>query len=268
MLMCRGCTTRYANGRSHCPSCGRPARTHAIDVASDSGSGLPPPPPPPDETSMDDLGGIQHQPDESVIEERDELAPHKDELEIDKDELELDKDELEIEKEVAPRARKRSTTAMRKAAPAPVVARRAPRPAPPTLSLDPGQVRALLAEQPGMVEKGLNVHSDAAGRQVGLDFETPVGDIDLLARDPRGAFVIILVVEHEDPDLVPGLLRRMGWVRKHLCKSGEAVRAVAVMNEVPEAAFYAAAGLADGVIRFVGYRFALEFYEQTEPSPS
>jgi hypothetical protein len=157
---------------------------------------------------------------------------------------------------------------MRKAAPAPVVARRAPRPAPPTLSLDPGQVRALLAEQPGMVEKGLSLHTDAAGRQVGVDFETSVGDIDLLARDGRGAYVIALVLEEEDPDLVPGLLRRMGWVRKHLCKSGETVRAVAVMTEVPESAFYAAAGLADGVIRFVGYRFALEFFEHTEAASS
>jgi len=181
----------------------------------------------------------------------------------------LDEHEDEVEKEEAPLpAPKRSKTVTRKPAPAPVVARRAPRPAAPTLSLDPGQVRALLAEQPGMVEKGLGVHSDASGRQVGVDYETPVGDIDLLARDPRGGFVIILVPEHEDPDLVPGLLRRMGWVRKHLCKSGEAVRAVAVMNDVPESALYAAAGLSDGVIRFVGYRFALEFYEHHEAAAS
>ncbi|HVN39158.1 MAG TPA: hypothetical protein VMW19_13405 [Myxococcota bacterium] len=225
-------------------------------MSSDSGSGLPPvPPPPPDEPdepaeieAPGEREGVELELDESVIEEPDET-----------------------EKEEAPLpAPKRSKTVTRKPAhaPAPVVARRAPRPAPPTLSLDPGQVRVLLAEQPGMVEKGLGVHSDASGRQVGVDFETPVGDIDLLARDPRGGFVIILVPEHDDPDLVPGLLRRMGWVRKHLCKSGEAVRAVAVMNDVPESALYAAAGLADGVIRFVGYRFALEFYEHHEASAS
>ena len=83
-----------------------------------------------------------------------------------------------------------------------------------------------------------------------------------LARDLRGGFVIVLVPDDgDDPDLVPGLLRRMGWVRKHLCAGGETVRAVAVMNEVPESASYAAAGLAEGVIRFVGYRFALEFHD-------
>jgi hypothetical protein len=250
MLLCRGCSTRYENGRSQCPSCGRPARTHAVDIASDSGSGLPPaPPPPPDEPdepeAHDEREGVELELDDSVIHEpEDELEPEKEEVPLP--------------------APKRSTTVTRKPGPAPVVARRAPRPAPPTLSLDPGQVRALLAEQPGMVEKGLGVHSDASGRQVGVDFETPVGDIDLLARDPRGGFVIILVPDHEDADLVPGLLRRMGWVRKHLCKAGEAVRAVAVMNDVPESALYAAAGLADGVIRFVGYRFALEFYEHSD----
>jgi hypothetical protein len=206
--------------------------------------------------------------------ERDEPVErdlHEGGVEVELDDAVIDEHEDELEKDEAPLpASKRSNTVTRKPvpAPAPVVARRAPRPAPPTLSLDPGQVRALLAEQPGMVEKGLGVHSDATGRQVGVDFETPVGDIDLLARDPRGGFVVILVPEHEDADLVPGLLRRMGWVRKHLCKSGEAVRAVAVMNDVPESALYAAAGLSDGVIRFVGYRFALEFYEHHEAASS
>ncbi|HXK23450.1 MAG TPA: hypothetical protein VMS55_12320, partial [Myxococcota bacterium] len=209
MLLCRGCSTRYESGRSLCPSCGRPAKTHAVDMSSDSGSSLPPAlPPPPDEP--DEPGEI-------------DAPAEREGVEVELDDAVIDEPEDEIEKEEAPLpAPKRSKTVTRKpAAPAlaPVVARRAPRPAPPTLSLDPGQVRALLAEQPGMVEKGLGVHSDASGRQVGVDFETPVGDIDLLARDARGGFVIILVPDHDDPDLVPGLLRRMGWVRKHLCKS-------------------------------------------------
>jgi hypothetical protein len=221
-------------------------------MSSDSGSGLPPvPPPPPDEPDTIDAPA-----------EREGVEVELDDAVIDEPEEEVDKEEVPLP------APKRSKTVTRKHAPAPVVARRAPRPAPPNLSLDPGQVRALLAEQPGMVEKGLGVHSDASGRQVGVDFETPVGDIDLLARDPRSGFVIIQVPDQDDADLVPGLLRRMGWVRKHLCKSGEAVRAVAVMNDVPESALYAAAGLADGVIRFVGYRFALEFYEHHEASAS
>jgi len=95
-----------------------------------------------------------------------------------------------------------------------------------------------------------------------VDFETPVGAIDLLARDLRGGFVVLMVLEPEDmDDLVPGLLRRMGWVRKHLCTAGESVRAIAIVSELPESALYAAAGLADGTLRFVGYRVSLDFHD-------
>ena len=246
MLICRGCSTRFESGRSQCPICGRNAKTHAVEAnASDSGSSLPPMPANPEETTS----GLDVDIDDSVI---------------DDDDTEIE----ELEKEVIPVRSRPAPAPAPVAAPAP-----APKPAraaaaarkpssPPTLSLDSAQVRSLIVEQPGLLEKGLGVHADARGKPIGESFETPVGDIDLLARDLRGGFVIVLVPETgDDPDLVPGLLRRMGWVRKHLCAGGETVRAVAVMNEVPESASYAAAGLAEGVIRFVGYRFALEFHD-------
>jgi hypothetical protein len=242
MLICRGCNTRFESGRSQCPSCGRPAKTHAVEANSESGSSLPPMPPNPEATRA----GVEVDIDDSVID---------------------DDDGPEIEEPM-----KEEFPVRTRPAPAPVVPAPAARPArapaarkpsgPPTISLDPAQMRALLVDQPGLLEKGLGIHADAKGQPIGEDFETPVGDIDLLARDLRGGFVVVLVPESgEDPDLVPGLLRRMGWVRKHLCAGGETVRAIAVMNEVPESASYAAAGLAEGVIRFVGYRFALEFHD-------
>jgi hypothetical protein len=247
MLLCRGCGTRFESGREACPSCGRRAKTHAVDAGA-SDSGLPP------------VG----------------VAPDKDEP----DEVELEAnavvEKADVDDTPAVRTpipapiRPPTPAASRVAAPAPAAPaaapaarRRRPAPAPvPRLALDAGQVRALLAEQPGLIEKGLGVHADDAGRPVGVDFETPVGAIDLLARDLRGGYVIVLVPEPEDgADLVPGLLRRMGWVRKHLCAAGENVRAIAVLNELPESALYAAAGLGEGVLRFVGYRVALEFHD-------
>lgn len=242
MLICRGCNTRFENGREACPSCGRRAKTHAVDASSDSGSGLPPPPP----VREPEEEGIELEIDESVIDEPG--GGYEPEI-----------DELDQEEVVPVRARPIPTP---KPAPVPPRAAATPRKRveAPSLALDPAQVRALLAEQPGLLEKGLSVHSDAKGKPAGLDFETPVGDIDLLARDPRGGFVIVLVPEPgDDTDLVPGLLRRMGWVRKHLCGGKENVRAIAVLNDVPESAVYAAAGLAEGVIRFVGYRVTLAF---------
>jgi len=259
MLICRGCSTRFDSGRPHCPSCGRPAKLHAVEAnASDSGSALLPPAPPPQDDSSGpgtDLG-VDLEVDESVIEEN---PPDIEEPE---------KEEAPVRARTAPPPTPTPTPTpipapARKQAKAAAAPRKRPA-EPPSLALDPSQVRVLLVEQPGLLEKGLAVHADAKGQPVGVDFETPVGDIDLLARDARGGFVIVLVPEApDDADLVPGLLRRMGWVRKHLCSGGETVRAVAVMNAVPESAVYAAAGLAEGVIRFIGYRVAVEFVEQT-----
>jgi hypothetical protein len=190
--------------------------------------------------------------------------------------VELDESVMETEKEdVVVRSRPskpKPKPPMRAPAPPPppppavAMPRRRPKPAAaPQLSLDSSQVRALLSEQPGLIEKGLGVHADAQGRPVGVEFETPVGSIDLLARDLKRNFVVVMVPEPDDDeqDLVPGLLRRMGWVRKHLCHGGESVRAIAIVNELPEAAVYAAAGLSDGAVRFVGYAVTLEFHDHT-----
>jgi hypothetical protein len=272
MLLCRGCGTRFETGQEACPSCGRRAKTHAVEAGA-SDSGLPP------------AAGAPA--DEDSAEDSDELEP--DELEVDEPTI---ADEPEIEEPVpvrepipvpipAPRRASKKAAApapepapLRAPAPAAQKASASPAPAPiaarrkraetvvPPLALDLAQVRALLTEQPGLIEKGLGVHADAAGRPVGVDFETPVGSIDLLARDLRGGYVVLMVLEPEDTDdLVPALLRRMGWVRKHLCSAGEAVRAIAVVSELPESALYAAAGLGDGALRFVGYRVSLDFHE-------
>jgi hypothetical protein len=251
MLICRGCNTRYQSGRTQCPSCGRPAKTHAVESNADSGSSLPPMPANPEETARGVDAGVEIDLDDSVIEDDDgpEIEPEKEEV------IPVRTRSAPAPAPVpapAPAAKPARASAVRKPA------------GPPNLSLDSAQVRSLIVEQPGLLEKGLGIHADAKGKAIGESFETPVGDIDLLARDLRGGFVIVLVPDDGDaPDLVPGLLRRMGWVRKHLCSGGETVRAVAVMNEVPESASYAAAGLAEGVIRFVGYRFALEFHDHT-----
>ena len=257
MLMCRGCNTRFESGREACPSCGRRAKTHAVeDGASDSG--LPPmttlPAARPGDTG--DSGDI----DEDGIQ-----------VELDESVMETEKEEVVVSRPPKPKPAPAPRTPVPAPPPPPspaslVLPRRPkPKPAAPQLSLDAGQVRALLSEQPGLIEKGLGVHADAQGRPVGVDFETPVGAIDLLARDLKRNFVVVLVPEPDDPadDLVPGLLRRMGWVRKHLCHGGESVRAIAIVNELPEAAVYAAAGLSDGAVRFVGYAVTLEFHDHT-----
>jgi hypothetical protein len=254
-MLCRGCNTRYASGRDACPSCGRRAKTHGIeDGASDSG--LPPALPPADDSqSRHEISGRDD----------DEHGIH---VELDESVMETEKEEVVVRK----RPPKPVRAPVREPAvppppppPMPLPTRRRPKAAAPMLVLDAAQVRTLLSDQPGLIEKGLGVHADAGGRPVGVDFETPVGSVDLLARDLKRNFVIVMVPDpgEDGEDLVPGLLRRMGWVRKHLCHGGESVRAIAILNELPESAVYAAAGLSDGTVRFVGYAVTLEFNDHS-----
>ena len=67
-------------------------------------------------------------------------------------------------------------------------------------------------------------------------------------------------VEHEVGDSLSGMLRRMGWVRKHLASAGEDVRGIVVVEQLPEDLAYAAAGLG-GAIAFKGYCLSLTFHD-------
>jgi RecB family endonuclease NucS len=122
-------------------------------------------------------------------------------------------------------------------------------------------VKVLLSEQPGLLEKGLGLYADEEGEPLGIDFPTPVGSIDLLCRDRKGGFVVVhLPARDEVDESVSAMLRRMGWVRKHLAGGGEDVRGVVVLDQLPEALAYAAAGAA-GSIAFKGYQLQLTFHD-------
>src|SRR5262249_60484994 len=54
---------------------------------------------------------------------------------------------------------------------------RAPAAGPVSFTVEPAEVRALVASSPEWIEPGLRVHGD------GVNFQTPVGAIDLLAQD-------------------------------------------------------------------------------------
>ena len=131
----------------------------------------------------------------------------------------------------------------------------------PIMKLDARQVRALVGQQPGLLEKGLGTYSDEDGKPVGVDFQTPVGEIDLLARDRSGAFVVVLVpAQAEAGAIVPEILQRIGWVRKHLASARTEVRGIVVLEQMPEAVAYAAVGVA-GTVSFKSFRVALSFHD-------
>jgi hypothetical protein len=129
---------------------------------------------------------------------------------------------------------------------------------PALLAPDPSAVREMLAGRPELLEPGLRSHSDAQGKTIGVEFSTEVGEIDLLARDAGGGFVVVMIAERGQEDSVAEVLQRIGWVRKHLAKGAEKVRGILLMDQPPESLSYAAAAVAD-TIAFKTYRMSLCF---------
>jgi hypothetical protein len=142
-------------------------------------------------------------------------------------------------------------------------ASRTERPAPspsggePNFALSPDGIRDLLIARPELIEEGLRVHTDADGAASGARFETSVGKIDLLARDAAAGWVVVLVAESgQGKELVGDLLQLMGWVRKHLSAEGQEIRAIVLVDSVPEDLGYAAAAVSD-TVEFKLYRVGL-----------
>jgi hypothetical protein len=137
------------------------------------------------------------------------------------------------------------------------VPRKAPSPA--LLAPDPAHVREMLGGRPELLEAGLRVHADAQGKSVGIDFSTEVGEVDLLARDAAGSYVVVMVAgQGQGEDYIAELLQRIGWVRKHLATGPEKVRGILLMDQPPESLSYAAAAVAD-TVTLKTYRMSLCF---------
>ena len=223
MLVCHACNTRFDEGEAACPSCGRRASEHAADVdavtASGPGASLPPARPMEDPVAS-----------ETVLDEREVVDPV-------------------LEAEVSP------PTVRRKREPLLALSRDA---GPAAVNLAARQIRALVSEQPDLLEAGLQIYQDAKKKAVGVAFETPLGEIDILAQDSQGQLVVVMIPDvQEIAGSVSGILQRIGWVRKHL--AGDAtVRGVVIVEQLPEAVGYEAAGLAD-VVSFKTVRVSLTF---------
>jgi hypothetical protein len=226
MLVCKACNTRFGKNMAACPNCGRRAAEHAVEEGA---SGLSPS-------------------DSSPLPLTTPVAA--------KDDADA---EVELEEQAVVKPPKKSAKTAAKKAPA--LARVGREPGPTVFNLDPGQVRTLLGEQPGLLEKGLGIYADESGQPVGAKFPSPVGEIDVLARDPKGDFVVIMVPERDETvNVVGGILQRMGWVRKHVASEKKDVRGVVVLEQLPEEVAYAAAGTAWTVV-FKAFRVALTFHD-------
>ncbi|MFQ6018523.1 MAG: endonuclease NucS domain-containing protein [Kiloniellaceae bacterium] len=90
------------------------------------------------------------------------------------------------------------------------------------------------------IEPGLRLFVDDDGRD-GVEYPTPVGNIDILAEDRDGGLVIIELKVRRGPDAVVGqILRYKGWVKRHLA-GGRPVRGIIIAQHISDRVRYASA---------------------------
>ncbi|OQW73372.1 MAG: hypothetical protein BVN35_12425 [Proteobacteria bacterium ST_bin11] len=84
----------------------------------------------------------------------------------------------------------------------------------------------------------LSLYISNDGRD-GVEFQTDVGPIDILAVDEYGSFVVFELKLGRGPDSCLGqILRYMGWVKKHL-SADKTVKGIIVAAEIPMKLRYA-----------------------------
>lgn len=229
-MNCKLCATVLEEGVLTCPNCGHAVETKVGGGKQKTAEPARPATLPTPQPVTPDLDAEE---DEQVEEEVAEPDAEPDVV------VDLDLDlEAEVEKSFRPRGAVVST---------------------PIFTLDAAGLRKMLARQPELLEPGLNIVTDKKGREVGSGYATGVGTIDLLARDARGALVVVTVAESgQGEEIVAEMLQRIGWVRKNVGKGKQKVRGIVVMEQVPKNLSYAAAAVAD-TIAFKTYWIALTF---------
>lgn len=235
MLLCKACNTRFEDGMSACPSCGR-------RVFASVSEGPKPEPREPLPLGTSSVTTAETRATDTEV-----------------DPLDLDEADVlteAVRDEAAHEVQKPETPALARAKRSLEV-----EPGPAVFHLSAAQVRTLVTEQPKLLEPGLEIYRDKKKQPIGVDFRTPVGAIDLLARDHDGTLVVVSVPDPRDTDtLMAEILARVGYVRKHLAGERLAVRGIVVIEEIPEELAYAAAGVAQ-TVSFKAFRVALTFHD-------
>jgi predicted nucleic acid-binding Zn-ribbon protein len=239
MLLCKSCNTRFEDGKSVCPSCGRRIFVSVKESPKAGDSGPASLAAAVSSVTADEAAG------------RNELSGS--ELDLGEVDVLAEAVEPEAVRDLEP---KHEVPAKRRAR----SHKLEPEPGPAVFHLSAAQVRTLVVEQPSLLEPDLAIYRDAKSGVVGIDLRTPVGSIDLLARDRDGAFVVVAVPDPRDSDsLMSEMLARLGYVRKHFAIDKRPVRGIVVIEEIPEELAYAAAGVSQ-TISFRAYRVALTFH--------
>ena len=104
----------------------------------------------------------------------------------------------------------------------------------------------------------LRIYEDAEGND-GQQYATDIGPIDILALEPESnSFVIIELKKGRPSDQVVGqILRYMGWVKKNLCKDGQAVKGLVICRDPDPKLTYALEMTQNIDVRYYSVSFKL-----------
>lgn len=106
------------------------------------------------------------------------------------------------------------------------------------------QLRNHLARGLGLLEEGLTLYVDSMGND-GIEYQTDIGPIDILAVDPEGEFVIVVLQVQRSPEQVSGqVLGFTNWVKQYLA-DGKPVRGYVIGAHIADSTRYALAHRSD-----------------------
>jgi len=100
----------------------------------------------------------------------------------------------------------------------------------------------------------------------GQQYQTDIGQIDILAFEPKSSsFVVVELKKGRPSDQVVGqILRYMGWVNQHLCKEGQGVKGLVVCRAPDPKLSYALKMTNNIDVRYYSVSFKL----REEPGPT
>ncbi len=108
--------------------------------------------------------------------------------------------------------------------------------------------------------KTWEIYREPGAEELGYEYQTGVGRIDLLARkrDGRGWLVIEIKRGRSSDAVVGQILRYMGWVKQHLAGPGESVRGLVISRDADPQLHYALASVPNIELRVYEIDFRLK----------
>ncbi len=110
------------------------------------------------------------------------------------------------------------------------------------------QLRSYLARSLSVIEEGLQLYVDDIGND-GVEYNTDIGLIDVLAVDPSGNFVVVVLkVERSSEEVSGQILGFMNWVRQYIAH-GKKVRGYVIGTHITDNIRFALAHRDDIVLK-------------------